>query len=531
MAVDPKNLIAAIVPDIYCSNEMLKPGDSDNKKDKTIRDLVKRIAKSEGYLAAAEKVKLIESDYQDIIETRFKSGAFKLSGIKNPIEHHKVEYEMASQSLEPLYFWIIDWLNKEWGKSEKLVDNFVSSSGSGYFSEMQQRATRMQEEAMKIFGTANTVLRSVLNIVYDLKEFSTLLSLYDRYRKSESKDDRNAALISLKQRWLDRVDIQRAGASIKQLGISGANQPNFVTLIDAFMVANSVEQVQKMDLNDRVKRLLLQRVPEFLQWVNESERELRKRYEIEKKYLKSQVASLKLYARWIKPYLKATKDLEQRANPNSSDLVTAFNTMLFELIVMGQGKYDPMGDIAQGELPEYFKKLKLRKYSPIVISEINFRSVPDRSDQRGGFSFKGKAVVEFTSFALNDDELKIFKKELEKDDIGDLLSFIEGATEESLGEIKQDIDNFLDEDNKSKKEETKKDTSQDINPFTALFDFFKFKKSDSSSDKKDSNKLQKDSDEEKVIRSQAILDAKWNTRKLYDSFKKSLDMPAFSPVL
>ena len=48
MTTNIYNLIAAIVPDIYCDDE--------------VRDEVKKIAKKEGYLKAAEKAKPIVSE-------------------------------------------------------------------------------------------------------------------------------------------------------------------------------------------------------------------------------------------------------------------------------------------------------------------------------------------------------------------------------------------------------------------------------------------------------------------------------------
>ena len=63
------------------------------------------------------------------------------------------------------------------------------------------------------------------------------------------------------------------------------------------------------DLNDRVKRILSARLTEYDEWEKNSEKELRKRFNIERSYLKSQVASLKHYTAWVKPSLIAAKKL------------------------------------------------------------------------------------------------------------------------------------------------------------------------------------------------------------------------------
>ncbi|MBS3071462.1 hypothetical protein J4408_00570 [Candidatus Pacearchaeota archaeon] len=527
MAVDIHKLIAAVSPDTYCDKEFIAE--------------VKDIAKEEGYLKAAEKAKVVSSDYMEVQHLRLAKSAFSLQGLKNPIEKHRLDYDAFAQNLEPIYFFILDYIQAEYGEAERLVDNFTSTAGSGFFSEYQQRATRMQEEAMKIFQTANAVLRSVLNIVYDLKEFKLRLAQYDDYNQKDDEGKKIAALLSLKQIWLDQVDIKRGNSSIKALAVGGANQPNFITLIDAFMALRSLDDVINspekggLDLNERVRRLLQQRVGEFFRWIKESDVELRKRFEIERKYLMSQVNSLRLYSQWIKPYLKAARQLEQRASPDAS-MASMFNTAIFELVLLGKAKYDPEGDIQSGEIPKSFRKLDLRKYHSIIIVEFKYRSAPDRSDQRGGYTYRGKVTMTFTSYGLNDDELNVLKKELAKDDMGDVYQWIEGATTESLGALQDDIDEFLDNkkwEEKKKKEEKKEESKNgdDENPFSALFSFFKKDKNKKDEGKDEKEGIDKDTDEEKVFRSQAIMEARWKCRKAYDSYKKSNSMPAFPPVL
>ncbi|MAG38282.1 hypothetical protein CMI45_02765 [Candidatus Pacearchaeota archaeon] len=554
MAADIHKLIGAINPDLFCSNRVLKSGESDNRKDKTVRDLVKRIVKEELdkindkieqkkkqgleikdadketdiYLKAAKKVELIENDYLDIIETRFASSAMSLQGIKNPIEKHTIDYDITGQPtqiLEEHYFWILDYINAKYKRSFKLVDNFITSPGSSLFTDMLQKRSTAEQNASRLIGNLNEVTKSVLNLIYSLREFQTVLFLYDDYN-SEDKAKKSGALLALKQRWLDKVDILRGGSSIKQLSITGANQPNFVLLIDAFMKPETLEAADKLDLNDRLKRLVKQRLEEFYVWLNQSEGGLRGRYRVERNYLKSQMNVLRLYAHWLKPYLKESQRLEQSEDlASSSSFVNAFNTALFELTVVGEGAYDPKGDIASGELPEYFKKLKLQSYVPLVLVEFKYRATPESLGQHA--RFRGKAEISITSYALTSEEIELFKKQVEKDNLGDILGAISGASEDSLEQIKLDVDEILGEIKPDLESFNPKKTSE-ANPFTALFDFFKpMKKS------KDENQvgLSEDSNEEQVLRSQSLLAARWESRILYDTFKKALDMPAFPPVL
>lgn len=510
------NIIAAVSPDVYC------------KKDK--RKKVKQLLKEKKFSEAAEAAELVGEDVLFNYDAAYKDplGAW---GLKAPVSVYNITYDSAAEGLEPIYFWLLDHITKTGNKVTKITDNFMGSPGSGHHSEMGTKATRIQEEAMKILGAVNQVIKSLLNILYDLKEFKMRLEIYKSYRNGDAKN-KQAALISLKQVWMDTVDFTKRGTtSLKQM----AAQYDYVTIIDAFMAVNSLDDVTKpsgkggLDLNERVRRILQQRVKEFFDWIDLSETELTKRYEIEKNYLRSQVSTLKLYSRWLKPYLKNAASLEQKSSQGmQAALVTSFSTVVMEVAMMAQKKYKPGGDVEDGILPEVFNRVKARGYNAVVFVEFAFRGIPQRVSQRGDWAFGGKVDVKFTSCALNDEEMKLFNKILEDDDLGDLFKLIEGTTEDSLGRIQDEIDEFLKEDEKKKDEEDKK-KEEDVNPFKALFgDFFKDfwgkKKKDDKKFDPTKDEIKPDNTYEKVIRSQTIITARSNSYGFYDVYKKAHGM-------
>jgi len=510
MAVDIHKLIAAINPDYYCD-----PSVRENTKKRIKEELNKGNKKA--YLDVAKDSSLAKPfEGDELFEyNKAKNDPFALFGIRSPVEKHKIIYDSPTEQLEPVYFWIHDFSTSVGLSVEKLIDNFTSTPGSGYFSELQGKATRMQEEAMKALGAVNQVMRSILNIIYDLRDFQMRLRLYNKL-KSNKEEEKEQALLSLKQIWLDTVDATKRGTtSIKAM----AQQFDFVTLIDGFFVAKTLEDVEKLDLNDRVKRILKQRIGEFNDWLDLSEKELRKRYEIEKNYLKSQYNTIKLYSRWMKPYLIAAKKLEQPPE-NEAELITTFNTVILQLTVMMKSKYNPSDDVSQGILPDIFTKVKTRAYTPFFITELRFRSLPQRVGQN--YAFGGKAEISFTSYALNEQELKVFKDQMEKDDISDAMEMIEGATSGSLQQLQEDIDEFL-EVEKKPEEKSKESEKKDVNPFTALFDIFKPK----AKEPWDLSKLIPSDDEyEKVIRSQAAISAREKCFLVFNVYKVAHGMPA-----
>ncbi|MFA5019876.1 MAG: hypothetical protein WC533_02145 [Candidatus Pacearchaeota archaeon] len=449
------------------------------------------------------------AEIADIIEKQLGEKAVKT---------HELIYNSSSETLEPIYFWTLDLMNDFFsGKVEKLADNFTSSPGGGHFAEMGQRKAVMQKNVTDNLAMVNTVIKSVINLIYDLKDFEIRLANYDD-ANSKNEEKRTTGMLALKQIWLDNVDIKRGRGSIHGM----AQDLNFVTLRDAFLAADSEKEIDKLDLNTRVIRVIKPRLEEFLKWKELSEKELRKRYQIQVTYLKSQVNTLQLYSRWVKPYLKAAQQLEMRGNERNPELVTPFNTIILELALFGKKDIKVEEEIKSFNLPEGIKKPK-RDYYNCLLIEFHFRGIPNKVGQH--YVFGGKATMSFKGYALNSDQLALFESELKKSDMNDVLKLIEGATTESLDQLKEDIDHFIKKD--EKKEEEK---SKEMNPFKALFGNL-FPKKDKNKDKdKEKNKInskddiKKDSYVEKQIREIAKKNAEEMCFNMYDIYKKAHKM-------
>ncbi len=448
----------------------------------------------------------------------YENGKFK------PVSSYKMVYDAPQNQLETIYYWFLDFITNNINcTAEKIVDNFTSSPGSGHFAEMGQRATRMQEEGMKILGGLNQVIKSALNLVYDLKEFRMRLRHYDDYHSTD-KRIKEAATLALKQVWLDSVDLpKRQTGSIHQM----AAQLGYTTLREAFMIADTLEQVDKMAkdedaaINEQVMRIVKARLKEFLDWTEYSERELRKRYSIEKSYLKSQVGTIKLYNGWVKPYLKAAEELRQKGFDNDAALVNAFSTTMFQLTLLVTGKKSYSS--------------KNRKYHSIILVDFKYRGhLLQRANQKGDYApaVGGRVDVTFDSYSLNNEEIKLIKDKLAEADLKDSLTLEGDYATEAIEELEQDLREFLGEEEvdkiqKVKKEEKKKNVD-DINPFSALFDIFSgnWKKSTSQTPIKiiETKQIKSDNWKEKVYRGKAAEDAARSVYLVYDIYKKAHGM-------
>jgi hypothetical protein len=306
---------------------------------------------------------------------------------------------------EVIYYWILDFIQDMGWSAKKITDNFMASPGSANFVEMGQRATRMQDEGMKILGALNQVIKSSLNLIYDLKEFEIRLKIYERAKSTDPKI-RNEGMLGLKQIWLDNVDLKRGRGSIHQM----AAELGYTTIREAFMMADTINDLEKIGeggiINEQVKRILKPRISEFLIWQEYSEKELSKRMNIEKNYLKSQVETIKLYSAWVKPYLKAAEELRQKGFEGNAALVTAFSTSLNELTILCK---------KEQKAPQQFSSYKMkRKYFSVALITMRYRGhVSQRVTQKGDYAFAmgGRIDMTFDSYSLNEEELKVFDKE------------------------------------------------------------------------------------------------------------------------
>ncbi len=438
------------------------------------------------------------------------------------LTEHKLVYDSASEAVESVYFFILDLMQDEFGYDvEKIIDNFSSSPGSGHFGEIGQKVTIMQQQGTKILGDINTILRSVLNIIYDLRDFRTRLEHYEDLH-STNLEKAEASKLALKQVWIDKVDMQKGNSSIAMM----ARQIGFQTLFDAFYAAKNEKDAKKLDLNERVKRMVLQRIQEFNIWLNQSERELKKRYQIEKTYLKSQVNSLRLYSRWAKPYLKTASELEMKDQGRNPALVKSFSTLFLELTLLGKKKINIEASAISEKIPSELKSYKSRRdYYSCVLIDFVFRGVPQRVSQRGDYSFGGRTDVIFRGYALNQEELEKLDEELEKSDIYDALKLIEGTTTESLENLREEIEFFLEEKDEEKQETKKSEDSS--NPFLALIGHYNKKnEKETSSKEKKLIEIKKDNWIEKNhLRRVASEEAKAKAFKFFDIYKKAHGMP------
>lgn len=247
------------------------------------------------------------------------------------------------------------------------------------------------------------------------------------------------------------------------------------------------------------------------------------RSEAELSLLRSKVETLKLYARWLGPYLRQARQMEQTAK-GGAGLVSVFNTAIVELTLLAERQYPVAEDVDQGELPKMFLKARRRTYCPILIIEWKLRAAPERVSS-GAHAYRGRFELTLTSCALNEDELTVLREEIDQDNLGEVLGAVSGKKGMALNELLRQIEALV---AVPPKHDSKPD---DPNPFTALFGwgetFGQQASDDAGTHGNHARPIRRDSDIEQVIRSQVLLDARRRCREFYNRCKLALKMACF----
>jgi hypothetical protein len=223
-------------------------------------------------------------------------------------------------------------------------------------------------------------------------------------------------------------------------------------------------------------------------------------------------------------------------------MVSAFNTMVLELSLLCTKDVDVDDKVYNKILPPRFKRLndnkKIRKTYSAVMVDFAFRGIPRRVPE-SHYVHGGRVEVTFRAYTMNEDERLWFNNKLDKSDLTIGLNLATGITKDSLKQLTDDIDYFLEKGDKEKEEAEKLKEEQQLNPFTALLGIGeKFKtekkkvKSEKEKDKEklaefEKNGIRPDSYVEERIRVLARQDAIDLCFKFFDLYKKSHGMAAF----
>jgi hypothetical protein len=243
--------------------------------------------------------------------------------------------------------------------------------------------------------------------------------------------------------------------------------------------------------------------------------------QIEQGLLRSKIESLKLYARWLGPYLKQARELAQNTK-GSASLVNLFNSTVAEVTLLVLREYPVNEDVDRGDLPRFLLKARRRDVYSVLLLEFKFRAAPERT-AGGAYGYRGRFELTVTSYALNAGELAVLRQALDQDNLDATMQALAGDSGKAIAELVKQVENLVTEPPK----ETEPNP-EDSNPFASLFAFkntFGSQNQKAETGGKTLQPLVPDTEIEQVIRSQAILDARRRCLRLYNRCKLVLKMP------
>lgn len=457
-------LVAAICPDVFC-----QPA-SRSKVKRLLRDSLP--ANHLAYQHAAVQAKPVEANAL-ALERLTEANPFKYPGHRSPVEQHTLELENVAEPVEPFYFQLLDQLQSQqsW-RVTKLVDTVTSTNGPGFSTDLTRRVTQQQQHAAEQMLRMQHQVRTLLQQWQKWKDLREQLRAYDAAGEKNGPD-RETADWALHLRWRRLVETAPEGHRT----------------------------------NSEV---------EFRRWRKESETELRRLVEIERHLLAQQLNFLKLQAGWLRPYLQPGNAPTGKSDPG---LVNAFNTALFEVLLLVELPSELEFRVQQGELPKMLSNRKHRRSTPVLLIELRFRAIPERT-KSGHYGYRGRVTMTFTSYALREDELRVLVRELQRNDWGEVLGLVEGDLAGNLNAMLNDLDELLVEPSGATTT-GQPEQSNDANPFTALFDFSGwFSGNEQPTEAALIEPLKPDSESEAVIRTMQLLEARQRCLEIYNRSKE-----------
>ncbi|MDP4012862.1 MAG: hypothetical protein Q8R00_04635 [Candidatus Nanoarchaeia archaeon] len=412
------------------------------------------------------------------LEKEFKSGknplkdSLLVDGKAGGDSKYTLYIETPQQGVEPYYFWILNMLQKSgryglnFSRIEKIKDIFSASETSAYWGDVEARRAIQQDRFEKYMTTIGGMTKSLIQMLRDLRILEERLSFYQ-------EDARNidSATVALKTIWTDLVE-GKSPTSVFAL----AGQPGYVTLPDLFFsthpktvdeverIVGSREKQEGLQLNERVKSVLKQKLTKFLLWKEKTFKELEQRWRFQLKYLQQHVQVIKLYLNWLRPYLNNIKTL-QTASSSRAELVKAFDTSMMDLEILAIGGPKP-------------KEGSIDNFKEVIRIKFEFTAVPQIAYQEGssrGAIHLGKTIITIEGTVANEKQIEDYKKDQDEEDLKILTT-----VDESLEAMKDELDYYLkkaEELNKKEKQpepETKKEKSEPFfEPFTAIWNGFK----------------------------------------------------------
>ncbi len=367
---------------------------------------------------------------------------------------------------------------------EKITVTPMSAGGGA----IAQRVASAQDRVITLGKTIGELTRTAFMMFNDIMKMEQLAMLIDQYKNSKDERTRSSALKKLKEYWTTKVDMVESGpGSINQLAV----RYGMAMLRDAFFAIDSIEEAEKLHINDRIKRILIIKMRSFYNWLELSMEDVPRRLNFMRKYLRQHLNYIKTYIEWLKPYLRVTKALRffRPERPDIFELLDqTFVTSGFFAFRKAKGKDD--------------KEFLVCAYLVIdEISKVRGVKVPPAGETLARY---GKLEVTLKVFAVGEKEKEDLKEAIKNEESLMIEEELGSSVVEMIKEMEEYLENIekktkeyykkiLGKEEEEKKEEKKKGLKERLKEETEFIGAIlslieKFKKKEEKTEKKEEEK-------------------------------------------
>ncbi len=353
-----------------------------------------------------------------------------------PNRRWRLVYEVANQSVEELYYIVIDLLREEFGfmHFDKIIDVFAASEQSAFFGTAQQRLGLQQDKVSQFLATIGKMVKELFQLVREIRILDERLEIYQASYNGEMP-----AEISLKGYWIDLVE----GGAKNPASVYGmAREIGFVTLPDLFFSAPIMQPgeiqsyLNNLEFNRKVKEVLSRKLYTFCVWKKQTYKEMNNRRTFTVKYLRQHYDVIKMYMMWVKPYLRNIARLNMdQTKMSSAQLISAFEGSMVEIEILAKR---PFGERPDGKPGAY----------AIYDLHFDYRSRPELKYQQEGYQrgpiHVGQTIFTLREYAWTPEEVEKYKEFKVKEDF-DLLATIDSSVEAAYTALGEDLEKYLKE--------------------------------------------------------------------------------------
>ena len=440
-----------------------------------------------------------DSHYRGEIDFRYSSSEEipNPGFIGNPSGYQFTRDILKRYHFQPEYYSVTQMFAALGYRSLKTAETIDPSAVSGLMNMVFEKRKNLQDRVMQLLGNINTVLKSIIAIIYELKELDRNLYLY-RELKDNDKEKAEAAELALKRVFLDNVDSRKGGASLSSLSRSptqGQGGPGFIDIMSVFYQVKSLKDIQNIERNEQYKNILKNRYIEYEKWKEINGNDLKNRKSLLLQYLKSQMGSFNLYVDWCSTDLSLLSrmglDTAKKADAylRGSGKPDIFENEVFKVTVVGYrpvyaGEYDvEYARLFKSKGPEIIIKAepksiagnlisrgyeehnrsfiynRLKKYGPLVIAAIkiqmDFKEKPSKEQIQP--PYEGTLYFRGYPYCFTPEEFYLYKGAQAAKIQKTVFASVDQVVFNSLNVIKEDLDKYVKEaDEEEKKNKEKK---------------------------------------------------------------------------